>query len=292
MHLCRTLLYAVGIYLCIGSAVGREGVLDQQYGNAIAPRDGPKPTSSTKHSSPSRTEKAQKEGDGHSTDKHAHMTTTISHRKSTSPARNETQLEKSEELPIQPSITPAIGIAGIVLLLSGAAFCIIGIRHEWFHILLGSAYAASLGVTVLIIYVMSPPVSDAIQGAYFVAALSTGAVFGGLALIFKDITRGFGCLVGGFCLAMWILCLKPGGLITSTIGKAILIGVFTVVAWATSFSQYTRNYGIIGCTAFAGAMIAIIGIDCFSRAGLKEFWIYIWGAWTFLTSIEVLTDAK
>ncbi|KAK5134919.1 hypothetical protein LTR08_006009 [Meristemomyces frigidus] len=30
------------------------------------------------------------------------------------------------------------------------------------------------------------------------------------------------------------------------------------------------------CTSFAGAQVAIIGVDCFSRAGLKEFWVYIW----------------
>ena len=62
----------------------------------------------------------------------------------------------------------------------------------------------------------------------------------------------------------------------STTGKAIMIGVFSVVGWSLAFSQYTRNYGTIFCTSFAGAMLTIIGVDCFTRAGLKEFWIYIW----------------
>lgn len=109
-----------------------------------------------------------------------------------------------------------------------------------------------------------------------VAAVITGLVFGAFALIFKDITEGVGCLLGGFCLAMWFLVLSPGGLISSTSGRAILIAVFCLVAFSLSFSHYTRNYGLILCTAFAGAQIAIIGIDCFSRAGLKEFWLYIW----------------
>lgn len=101
-------------------------------------------------------------------------------------------------------------------------------------------------------------------------------IFGALSLVFKEVTEGLGCLLGGFCLAMWFLVLSPGGLITSTSGRAILIAVFCLAFFSLSFSHITRNYGLIFCTAFAGAQITIVGIDCFSRAGLKEFWIYIW----------------
>lgn len=124
---------------------------------------------------------------------------------------------------------------------------------------------------------MNPPVTDAVQGAFFVAAFIPALLAGGVAYIFKDITEGLGCMLGGFCLSMWFLVLKAGGLITSTTGRAIFIGVFSAVGWALSFSHYTRTYGLIGCTSFAGATITVLGIDCFSRAGLKEFWLYIWG---------------
>lgn len=184
--------------------------------------------------------------------------------------------KKREQLPIQPVITPAIGIAGVILMGTGVAFCLIGIKHQWLHVYLSAAYSTALGVTVLIVYVMTPPVSDAIQGAYFVAAVMTGLIFGGLSLVFKEVTEGLGCLIGGFCLAMWFMVLRPGGLVQSDSGRAIMIGVFSVVGLSLSFSQYTRNYGLIGCTAFAGAMITVLGIDCFSRAGLKEFWLYVW----------------
>lgn len=130
---------------------------------------------------------------------------------------------------------------------------------------------------VLIEYVMNPPVTDAVQGAFFVAAFIPALLAGGIAYIFKDITEGLGCMLGGFCLSMWFLVLKPGGLITSSAGKAIFIGVLSAVGWGLSFSRYTRTYGLIGCTSFAGATATVIGIDCFSRAGLKEFWLYLWG---------------
>lgn len=129
---------------------------------------------------------------------------------------------------------------------------------------------------VLIIYVMNPPVSKAIQGAYFVAVLMTGVVFGGGSCLFADVTEGLGCLLGGFCLSMWFLVLKPGGLVTSTAGKAILISSFTLGAFGLYISHFTRPYGLIGSISFAGATVIVLGVDCFSRAGLKEFWLYLW----------------
>ena len=204
---------------------------------------------------------------------------TTSHSSATpnSAAQNATAHSDEDKLPIEPTITPALGIAGVILIGTGVAFTIIGIKHQWLLVFLSAAYLTSLSITVLIIYVMTPPVSDAIQGAYMVAAVVTGLIFGAICLVFKEMTEGFGCLIGGFCMAMWFLVLKPGGLIASTTGRAIMIGAFSAIAWSLAFSQYTRNIGLIGCTAFAGAMITMLGIDCFSRAGLKEFWLYIWG---------------
>jgi len=129
---------------------------------------------------------------------------------------------------------------------------------------------------VLIVYVMNPPVRNSIQGAYFVAVFFTGVIFGGCSLIFQEVTEGFGCLLGGFCVSMWLLCLKPGGLLNSTCSVAIFIATFTAAVYALSFSHHTRPYGLIGSTSFAGATAVILGVDCFSRAGLKEFWLYIW----------------
>lgn len=213
---------------------------------------------------------------------------------SNSTSTGSSSLATADTLPIQPRLTPALGIAGIILMIAGAALCVVGIKHRWLYVFLSTAILAGLAVTVLIEYVINPPVNDAVQGAYMVAVVMTGVVLGAVALIFKDVTEGLGCLLGGFCLAMWFLVLSPGGLVSSTTGRAILIGVFCVVCYSLSFSHHTRNYGLILCTAFAGAQVAVIGIDCFSRAGLKEFWLYIWSrykrafkcSWLWLTSTQ------
>lgn len=184
--------------------------------------------------------------------------------------------DQADALPLPPQITPAIAIAGVFLILFGFTYTFIGIKNRWIQIFLSSAFLTSLSVTVLLVYVMSPEVRPAVQGAYLVAAFMTGMIFGAGALVFKEVTEGLGCLLGGFCLSMWLLTLRPGGTVQSTGGKVILIAAFTVAAYTLSFTHYTRPYGLIGATSFAGATAAVLGVDCFTKAGLKEFWLYIW----------------
>ncbi|KAF2841547.1 hypothetical protein M501DRAFT_1014345 [Patellaria atrata CBS 101060] len=190
-------------------------------------------------------------------------------------ATNGTSVNR-EPLPITPKITPALGIIGAIFIISGAIYTVIGIKNKWMYIFLSSAYLAALAVTVLIIYVMNPPVSNAVQGAFFVAACLTGLLFGGVSLIFAEVAEGLGCLLGGFCLSMWFLVLKDGGLIQSAAGKAIFVAAMSLSAFCLAFSRYTRTYGLMVSISFSGATITVLGVDCFSRAGLKEFWLYVW----------------
>jgi hypothetical protein len=186
-----------------------------------------------------------------------------------------------------------MGLAGAVLLITGLVYAVIGIKNKWcvhyksdlllrlltlhrIYVFGSAAYLTALAVVVLIVYLMNPPVSNGVQGAFFVAAFITGCIFGVLALVFADITEGFGCLLGGFCLSMWFLSLKSGGLIGSSTGRAIFIGCMSAGGYSLSFSHYTRNYGLIASISFSGATAAILGIDCLARSGWKEFWLYLW----------------
>ncbi|KAK7737734.1 hypothetical protein SLS53_006353 [Cytospora paraplurivora] len=181
------------------------------------------------------------------------------------------------ELPLKPQITPGFSVAGIILILTGVAYALVGIKTRWLHCFFSVAYLAAIGVTLLIIYVMNTPVSNAIQGAYVVAVVGTGALLGGGGLVFKDITESLGCLLGGFCLAMWLITLKAGGLFGSGgSGVIIFISVFTAAGFIGYFSHWTRSYYMIACISLSGATAIVIGIDCFCRAGLKEYWAWIW----------------
>lgn len=66
-------------------------------------------------------------------------------------------------LPLQPKLSPALGLSGALLLLSGLVYTFIGIKNKWFvvtsrlgnllthlrlYVSFSSAYLASLAVTV------------------------------------------------------------------------------------------------------------------------------------------------
>lgn len=181
------------------------------------------------------------------------------------------------ELPLTPIVTPGWGVAGAILIVTGAVYTLIGIKNNCLHAFGSAAYLSSLCTTVLIVYVMVLPVSNAVQGAYVVAVVCTGLLLGGGAIVFRDLTESLGCLLGGFCFSMWLLSLHDGGLLQdNTTGKVIFIIAFTLAGFALYFSQYTRAYGLMALMSFAGATAIVLGIDCFSRAGLKEFWAWIW----------------
>ncbi|KAM6488107.1 hypothetical protein HDV62DRAFT_376721 [Trichoderma sp. SZMC 28011] len=182
----------------------------------------------------------------------------------------------ASHLPIQPTITPGWGVAGVILMLTGLVYTLVGIKNRWINCFFSAAFITALGISVLIVYIMNVPVSLGIQGAYVVAVTLSGCALGGASLIFKDLTEGLGCALGGFCLSMWFLCLAPGGLIHDTIGRAIFISCMSVVGFCFYFSRYTRDWAMIFLMSFGGATAIVLGIDCYSRAGLKEFWAYIW----------------
>ncbi|CAH0049191.1 unnamed protein product [Clonostachys solani] len=181
------------------------------------------------------------------------------------------------ELPLAPVLTPGWGVAGAFMLIAGGAYTLVGIRNRTVHAFLSVAFSTALGIAVLIIYVMNPPISNALQGGYVAAGILSGCALGVGSIFFKDLTEGLGCALGGFCVSMWLLTLVPGGLLTTVASKAAFIASFTVVAGAFYLSHYTRDWALISMISFAGGTIVVLGIDCFSRAGLKEFWAYVWG---------------
>ncbi|ROT38801.1 hypothetical protein SODALDRAFT_171176 [Sodiomyces alkalinus F11] len=180
------------------------------------------------------------------------------------------------ELPLQPQITPGWGVAGVLMICTGIVYALVGIKTARIHAFFSTAILTSLGTAVLVLYVTEIPVSLAVQGGYVAAAMFTGIMLGGVATFFKELTASFGCLLGGFCLSMWLLCLKPGGLLPQTTTRIIFITCLTMGAFALYFVRYVRPYALIASISFSGATVTVLGIDCFSRAGLKEFWAYLW----------------
>lgn len=66
------------------------------------------------------------------------------------------------------------------------------------------------------------------------------------------------------------MALRQGGLITSVVGRWALLGGLTAVAFIASLPKQTNDLMILVSTAWIGATAFVLGVDCYTRAGLKE----------------------
>lgn len=64
--------------------------------------------------------------------------------------------------------------------------------------------------------------------------------------------------------------MREGGLITSVVGRWALLGSLTVVAFIASLPKWSNDLMTLVSTAWIGATAFVLGVDCYSRAGLKE----------------------
>ncbi|KAL5604707.1 uncharacterized protein BROUX77_004893 [Berkeleyomyces rouxiae] len=198
-------------------------------------------------------------------------------RNSTATRASATSTATSEpvpDLPIKVSLTPGLGLAGALLILTGGVLAFW--KNNSIQAFLGGTLLAALATIVLIIYVMHPPISKGLQFAYLVAAALTGVALGGMSVLFREILESLACMLGGFCISMWFLSLADDGLIHVTVGRVALIASSSLVGWAIYWIPFTRDWVLMGLMAFAGSTAMVLGVDCFSRAGLKEFWVYLW----------------
>ncbi|GJJ73923.1 hypothetical protein EMPS_06281 [Entomortierella parvispora] len=152
------------------------------------------------------------------------------------------------------------GIAGAILIIAGLLLCFFGYRlfHATmfligFYFFGNVAYIgmANGGVTSQTLLLVISIVVGILGGLLLICCSRLGvAVLGALAL---------------YSLGLWILGWKSGGLITSTTGRAILLGVLAAVGFILGFVR-EREMVIIG-SALVGAYSVVAGIDMFAHTG-------------------------
>ncbi|KAL1838853.1 hypothetical protein VTJ49DRAFT_2176 [Mycothermus thermophilus] len=180
-------------------------------------------------------------------------------------------------LPLSPALTPAFALTGSLLLPASLAY--LSLAHPRIRIFLSAALPTALAATLLVLYLAVPPVPAAVQAGYVLAAAGGASVLGGMALLLRvvEVAECAGCVLGGFCLGMWLLTVKEGGLVPGKVGKVVVLAVLSVLAGGLYVVKKIRKYVLAGCVGFAGATGVVLAIDCFARPGLKEFWAWLWG---------------
>ncbi|KXN81136.1 hypothetical protein AN958_06090 [Leucoagaricus sp. SymC.cos] len=181
-------------------------------------------------------------------------------------------------------VDPAFGVLGAILILTGLPSAFWGHKNRWTSFFLTGFYSLSLVCSVLILrYGVLPavnPPSKTLRGMYVLASVIAGVAGGGVAIFFWKAARYCIGAWGGFALALWIQSFHNGGVIKPIgyrwilyIGKSSLPSL-GVLGFTFCTIPKIHYHVLLISTAIVGSSAFILGVDCFTTAGLKEF--YMW----------------
>lgn len=114
------------------------------------------------------------------------------------------------------------------------------------------------------------PPTDAMRGLYLLAVGISCIVGAGLGIFFFTFAKYWVGAAGGFCLGWFLLALRKGGLVRDTGPRWAILGSFTLAALVAAFIPKAHEYVLLVASALVGATAFTLGVDCFTRAGLKE----------------------
>ncbi|POV94321.1 hypothetical protein PSHT_16290, partial [Puccinia striiformis] len=204
---------------------------------------------------------------------------TITNANSTSSRNSSSILNKDEAVPLDTKITVPFSILGALLIISGAPMGsgVAGIDGR-----VTSSPGLHRRVTS---HDTHPQIwghgpdhspSNAIQGVFVLACFISAVGAGAVAVIFWKGTRFFGWW--GFLLSLFILSLKSNSLIAAAgLRWIVILAAFSIGFVLATIPTLTIHVTLFA-TAAMGAAAVVLGIDCFTTGGLKEFWLYIIGS--------------
>ncbi|KAF9928777.1 hypothetical protein FBU30_002097 [Linnemannia zychae] len=158
------------------------------------------------------------------------------------------------------SLSVQSGIAGAILIVLGLVLCFLGVRFFRICMFLIGFYffgnisyigMANGGVTSQTLLLVISIVVGILGGLLLVCCSRLGvAILGAMAL---------------YSLGLWILGWKAGGIIHSSTGRGILLGVLAIVGFILGFIREKETV-IIG-SALLGAYSFVVGVDFFAQTG-------------------------
>ncbi|KAG5735954.1 hypothetical protein E4T56_gene1925 [Termitomyces sp. T112] len=179
---------------------------------------------------------------------------------------------------LDTKLDPAFAVLGALLIITGLPSAFWGHKNRWTSFFLIGFYTLSLVCFVLILKfgilaAVNPP-SKTLRGMFVLSSAIAGFAGGAIAIFFWKATRYAIGAWGGFAFALWIQCFHNGGLIEGVGFRWILYICCAVIGFILCTIPRIHYHILLISTAFVGSSAFMLGVDCFTTAGLKEF--YIW----------------
>ncbi|ETW87373.1 hypothetical protein HETIRDRAFT_235977, partial [Heterobasidion irregulare TC 32-1] len=185
-------------------------------------------------------------------------------------------------------LDPGFGVLGALLIITGFPSAFWGHKNRWTSFFLIGFYTLSLICFVLILKfgiltAVNPP-NKTLRGMFVLSSAVAGIAGGGISIFFWKATKYFIGGWGGFALALWIQCFRDGGLIHQLGLRWILYIGCGAVGFILCTIPKIHYHVLLVSTAIVGASAIILGVDCFTTAGLKEFYIWNIGFMSLFTT--------
>ncbi|OJT10084.1 hypothetical protein TRAPUB_13440 [Trametes pubescens] len=187
-------------------------------------------------------------------------------------------------------LDPGFGVLGALLILTGLPSAFLGHKNRWSSFFLIGFYTLSLTCFVLILRfgvlnAINPP-NTTLRGLFVLSCGVAGIAGGGISIFFWKAAKYFTGAWGGFAFALWIQCFRNGGLIAPIGFRWIMYIAISVVGFVLCTIPKLHYYIMLTSTAFVGATAFMLGVDCFTTAGLKEFYVWNIGFQSLFTKYQ------
>ncbi|GAA5877583.1 hypothetical protein JCM16303_003386 [Sporobolomyces ruberrimus] len=187
-------------------------------------------------------------------------------------------------------IDATFGILGGLLIVSGLAIGSVGTLHRRPAIFVAGAYSGTLIVGLLIVHFalvdrVNPPKSIT-RGLFLLASLVAGLVGGGFCYLFHKAGQLVLSALAGFVLGSTLLCVRSDSLIRPVGLRYILsLGLAASFFVLASVPRLSLPVLLVS-TSLLGSVAVVVGVDCFTTAGLKEFFVYSFGFTTLFRKLQ------
>ncbi|KAL8283605.1 hypothetical protein RQP46_005400 [Phenoliferia psychrophenolica] len=214
---------------------------------------------------------------------------------------NATALVPAPPPQLYTHVDATFGVLGSILVITGVPLGFWGGKNRWSSFFLVGLYIGAMIVSLLILrFGVEPSVNDptsATRGLFLFASLAGGLIMGAASVFWWKAAQHVAPAFAGFAFGLFIQSVRSDGLIRPVGLRYILF----IVPAAAGFSLSTFKSLNIMCTlistAILGSMALVLGVDCFTTSGLKEFFVYnlglqaLWpklnGHYTLALGIEV-----
>ncbi|KAL5535599.1 hypothetical protein ACEPAF_3693 [Sanghuangporus sanghuang] len=191
---------------------------------------------------------------------------------------------------LDTKIDPGFGVLGAILIITGLPSAFWGHKNRWSSFFLIGFYTFALSCFALILKfgvleAISSPDAE-LRGVFVLACSIAGIIGGAVAIFFWQQAKYFIGAWGGFALGLWIQTFREGGLIRPIGYRWILYIGLAVAGFCLCTLPKIHYHVLLASTAAVGASAFVLGIDCYTTANLKEFYVANLGFNSLFTKFE------